>query len=312
MEIELPDTRQGLSDLSKGIKTKVLADGIGGELHAFNIAQGIDVTADFDNSVLSVAAEKNHFIKFRLGEKNNEIFHKTLDFTNTVSRGIAQELKGLNAPNFKNGNDWGFDFSDHGKVNFPTEIADQITLFQNINIHYLTFAAGTAPIEPLLVAKGWVMADIATALAGAIIIKAAADQAHRDAKTYTQDANSYMATPEINIHKIADFLQSRHQNDGRVLGDYTFNTSDAPALEKAQLSSILASTNKQLQHIVIGSVMTSMVNFPLTVHKGTSLNQPAEILPAFGELAMGKGHNQCIVVNPNALLKGIVKVIVKK
>jgi hypothetical protein len=77
------------------------------------------------------------------------------------------------------------------------------------------------------------------------------------------------------------------------------------------LSSIVMSGNKQLHHIVLGSVMTSMVNFPLTIHKGESLNQPAEILPPFGELAMGKGHSSVIVVNPNPLLKAVVKVIVR-
>ena len=156
------------------------------------------------------------------------------------------------------------------------------------------------------------MADIALALAGGVTTKATADQNHRDAKTYTQNANSFMATPEIDIHKIADFLQNRHPNDGRALGAYGFDTSDAPPLEKFQLSDIPISGNKQLQHIVLGSIMTSMVNFDQMVHKGTNLNRPGETLPAYGELAMGKGYSSCIVVCPNALKPGIVKVLVRR
>lgn len=69
MEIIIPTSRQGLSNLSKGIKTKVLADGSTGECAGFIILQSINVTNNYANSLLSLGHEEQYGIKFRLGEK---------------------------------------------------------------------------------------------------------------------------------------------------------------------------------------------------------------------------------------------------
>lgn len=159
---------------------------------------------------------------------------------------------------------------------------------------------------------GWVMATLAVNLGLAVAQKLTAAQNHRDAKTETQNANEDMATADIDIHKFANFLHGRHENDARALGDYGFDTSDAPSLEKPQISTIPILSHKQLDHIVFGSIMTSMVNFDLKVHKGQSIDSPFVILPAFGELAMTKGYSACIIENFNPLKEGIVKVIVHK
>jgi len=312
MEIILPTTTQGKSNLYKDIRDKVLADGAGGECYKFTIAQNIDVAGDYNKTLDSLTHEKNHGTKFRLGEKNNQDAHAIFDEINLVSRGIGQELKSLNSPNFKNGNEYGFDFSDKGAIDFPTKLADQITLFENINEFYLTFAAGTCPIEPFLVTKGYVMATLALKLAGAVTKKSTADQNHRDAKTETGLRNQDMSTPEINIHKFANFLQSRHKDDGRALGDYGFETSDAPSLEKAQMSGIPIGEDKHLQHIVKDSMMTNMTGEPINVFKGMKKKGIGITIPGFGELAMDKGYSKCIVTSGNLLKPGIVKTIVAR
>ena len=67
-------------------------------------------------------------------------------------------------------------------------------------------------------------------------------------------------------------------------------------------------SEKQLDHIVLNSIMTSMVNIDLMVYNGQTTDSPGEKLPAYGELAMGKGYSHCIVVCLDPLKKGIVKV----
>ncbi|MEI6815502.1 MAG: hypothetical protein WCL14_02740 [Bacteroidota bacterium] len=308
MEIDLPTTTTGRITLSKAIKEKVTADGVGGECAKFIIAQNIDVDADVTNAEAALVHEIASAKLFRLGEKNNAEAHVVFDKINTVSRAISQELKNLNAPNYINGNDWGFDFSASGAAHFPTTQADQITLFQAINTHYLTFAAGTASIEPLLVKRGWVMATLTTQLTGAVTQKNDSKQNFRDSESETAARNEDMSIPEINIHKFANFLHSRHQDDARTLGDYGFDTSDAPTKERDQISTIDMASEKQLDHIVLNSIMTSMVNIDLMVYNGQTTDSPGEKLPAYGELAMGKGYSHCIVVCLDPLKKGIVKV----
>ena len=312
MEINLPTGTQGKVDLTDGIKTKVTADGPGGECAKFVIAQSIDVDANLISAKAALVHEKEHFRLFRLGEKNNAYAHKVFDEINTVSRGIAQELKILKAPNYMDINVYGFSFNAKGANDFPAKEVEFITLFEDINTHYLTFAPGTCEIEPYLVAKEYVMATLATKLAGAVTAKADSVQNFKDAKTETQYRNEDMATPELDIHKFADFMQIRHKDDLRVAGDYTFETSDAPTTEKDQISIIPALNHKQLQHIVIGSVMTNMTGKPVQVFKGTHITGAGETIPGYGELLMSKGYSNAIVACNDPLKDGIVKVRVRR
>ncbi len=312
MKTVAPVTRQGTSNLIKALRDKIAADGSTGECYAFNAAQGINLATDYSNSVLAVGHEATHFIKFRAGEKNNAQADKVFKFMNTVSRGIAGELKDLNAPLFTDSNDYGFDFNESGKNDFPTKLEDQVTLFQNINAHYLTFATGTCPIERKLVSKGWVMATIASSVAAAVTQKALAAQNHIDAKTETGLANSKMATAEINMHKIIDFLHGRHEDDTRALGDYGIDTSDAPDLERAQLSNVPIGVDKKLQHIVFGGTMTNMTGDPIIVFKGKVKRGLGVTIPGHGELAMTKGYSNAIVTTPSTSRAGMVKTITKR
>ncbi len=312
MEIVLPTTTQGKSNLYKAIRAKVLADGTSGECYDFIIAQEIDVNADYNSTLDALVHEENNDSKISLKEYNNSCFYKTLDATNTVSRGIAQELKILLSPNFKDGGLFGIDFSSTGAVNFPTKQADQIALFRAINKYYLTFAPDPCIIDPYLVAKGYVMATIALALTDAEDLKDDAFQLNLDAMLETSERNKDMATPEINIHKFANFLQTRHPDDGRWLGLYGFVTSDAPAKEKDQISSVPIGKNKQLQHIVLGSTMVNMTGDPVIVHKGKKKKGIGITIPGHGELLMGKGFANVVVVSTNPLQGGIIRVRVRR
>ncbi len=234
-----------------------------------------------------------------------------MEVVNEVSRAIYQYVKLLNAPLFQNSNVWGFTVSPKGAVHFPTTIGDQITLFENIHQYYASFSPGTAPIEHLLTSKNWVMSTIYTKCEDAKGFKSDADQNFKDSKTQTQDMNANMAPSEIDVHKIAAFLQVLRKDNLRVAGDYGFKTSDAPGLEVDQLSSIDISSDLLIDHIVIDSIMTSMVDFDMQVQQGTTNNHPLETLKAFGELAMAKGHSRSLVINSNLLKDGIVKVRVK-
>ena len=312
MEIIIPTTRQGLSNLSKGIKTKVLADGATGECAGFIITQSINVTNNYANSLLSLGHENQQGVDFRLGEKNNAEADAVFNLTETVCRDIGKELTGLYTPDRTHKIDYGFDISPTGASTFPTTQDGWKTLFNNINTHYLTFPVGTADIESLLVKKGWVMATLALKLAAALIQKVTAAQNHKDARNETQFANADMATADLDIHKFANFLHGRHETDTRALGDYGFDTSDAPQLESDQMSGVPIGVNKQLQHIVLGSILTNMTADPIIIHKGTTVTGPGVIIPGFGELAMTKGYSNAIVVGTNPLKAGIVKVRVAR
>jgi len=308
MEIVLPTSRQGLSNLYKGIKTKVLADGPTGECAGFIIAQSIDVTFDYGKTLDSLVHEEGHGVKFRLGEKNNAQADAVFNLIETVCRGIGKELTSLYAPDRTHKIDYGFDISPTGASTFPTTQDDWKTLFTSINTQYLTFPVGTADIEPLLIKKGWVMATLVTNLAAAVTQKLTAAQNHRDAKTETQSANADMATADINIHKFANFLHGRHDTDARALGDYSFDTSDAPQLEKDQISTAPIGSQRQIQHIIFGSIMTNMTADPLIVFKGNTMTGAGITIPGFGELAMTKGYNRAIIKGTNPLKDGIAKV----
>lgn len=281
------------------IRDKVLADGVGGELHAFIPSKSIDLDDNITAIELAITKEilwKNNVL---FAENKNEFYHSKMEFVKTVIRGIGSDLKVDINSGITGMGLWGFTTEGSDEIDYPTEERQWLDLWNAIYEKYDSYPPGTAPIEHYIVSQHWVM----TTINDEMIL---AEGAHDDAiEFYLQSyiakeaMEAAMVEPDRCDGLIIEKLKVLHPNDMRSLGLYLIKTSNAKTSKHIQVSKIDPVSGKVISNLVKPGVLESLVGWDLHVFQGKTTTGTYRTLTALGKLPIGDGQTESTIFNPN-------------
>ncbi len=310
--IDYPDEFGKLATLSGNILAKHTKDGTTSVLLPFLAQQNIDLSVDatsvssaqaHDTSYLSLIKQSGNY--HQQGEQSMKPVMKHI-------RGEAQFLKAFYKPNFKAIGDWGITIEDGGKIIYPTDVADQVTLFTNIVKKHNSFLTGTSPLQAYLAQHNIDLDEDAANAGAAQDSYNAFLTANSSAENETQQRDEIMEDVVDNIHQIGDFLKKLFDPNTKAMGAWGFTVDESAPDPKEQVSKVDIGGTKVTGSIVRDSIFTNLGTDALNVIKGRKLTGLLTVVPPGGQLAMTKGYSSITVTNPSKFSIGKYKVLVHK
>lgn len=297
--------------LFNSINKKHTADGATSVLGALLTQNGIDLSVD----ATAVGNAQTHEDSRLLLTKQSGNYHQlsVLKMKTVLEhiRGMVQFLKSFYKANFKAIGEWGATITDTGKIIYPTDVADQITLFTNIQKQHNSYLAGQSPLLAYLSQNNIDLPTDATAAAAAQDYYTKFQNAAKSAEEETQNRDALMDPVFEHVSAIGDFLKKLF-NPNTNVGDWGFVVDNSKKKPKLQTSNVKIGAKTGVNGVVIGSTMTNLGTGDLYVFKGKKITTVPIIVHAGEQLGMTKGFSFITVVNPSTLVPGKFKVLVNK
>jgi hypothetical protein len=312
MKIVPAETLADILKMTTKAEAKIALDGVGGELHDFIILKEIDLPTNITNIGLAIGHETNWKHYKMEAEAKIAFYQKTLTFGEEVLRGIGQDLKVDLAPDYRDMGLWSYNIDHESEIVYPTENQEWIRLWNAVYLKYSSYGVGLAPIEKYVVSQGWVMDTINTNMGLAETAKDDSIDLYNLSYIEERAMTSAMVTPDADNTMIIDKLKVLHANDLRDLAYYGIQTSNAATKEHDQTSSILPSGSKVISNIVLPSILSNPNAWALNVFQGKTMTGTVRVLPANGQIPMGKGDSEITVANPDTMRVAKLKSVIWK
>jgi hypothetical protein len=226
-------------------------------------------------------------------------------------RGIAQNGKSV-LPTMSGLGDYGFDIRDGKRVVIPGSERSLKLLVVAVNTKVLSFTTPPCPFDPYLTLKTIVLTDDIANIILAIDMKGDAAQLRQDCNGIIHTINVKMEAGEINLRDFAEVITQVSPNDPALAALYGYKTRNTSAIDKKQITKLLPSEFKGIEHIAKLTLLENNTNQDLWVRKGKKRTGAYVILPANGTLLITYGYGNCTVQNPSTTHPAEVSSTVKR
>jgi hypothetical protein len=273
-------------------------------LTAFLAQQNI-VLAD-DVSAANDAGAFENERRAKAGEAENCTQRRDMAFGPVFGkvRDYYQFLKKFYGPNFMELNLWGAPITTSGRIAYPSEFTERLTIYHALKDKYAAYAPGASPLDPYLTLHGQSMADNTTAANSALAFHNQAKDLAGKAEDATQDRNNVWLHVMEHLRAIGGFLISLYNTNPKELNRWGFTVDDSPRAPKQVKSKVKLLSHITVGSLIIGGTFRNIGTVPLTVYKGSSATGPSVIVNP-GELyGITKGGSTITVVNPSSTTTG--------
>lgn len=294
------------------INDKNTNDGAASVLIALLAQKGIDLGTDATAVATAQTHETGRLLLTKQSGNYHELGQLKMKTVMQHVRGMLQFLKSFYKPNLKGIGDWGATITDRGKIIYPTNVADQITLFTNIQTQHNSYAPGASPLLAYLTQNKIDLPTDATNAAAAQKFYNSFQNAAKSAEEETQDRDALMDPVFEHVRAIGDFLKKLFNPNTKGLGDWGFVVDNSKKKPRYRTTPVKIGEQKMSNGIVIGSTFTNVGTGDLQVYQGKTTVGTPIIVHAGEQLGMTKGFSVITVVNPSTLIPGKFKVLVHK
>lgn len=253
-------------------------------------------------------SEKSHMAENRTQQRDlkfNPVFAYVRDY--------YQFLKKFYTPNYMQIGEWGAPITVSGRIAYPNEFAERVTIFKALKTKYDTYLPpGTSPLDPYLNLHQLSIPDNNTDVD-------AADQLNKDAKSLakkaedsTEERNNVWNPVMAHMRSIGGFLMSLYSTNPKEVGEWGFTVNDSPRAPKEVVSKVKLGSQLTVRSLIIGGTFKNIGPVPLMVYKGDGPAGPSvTVLP--NELyGITKGYSTITVVNPSNTTTGVFSALRNK
>jgi hypothetical protein len=293
------------------INDKVIADGPGGEMVTMMENKGINLTDRLADCAAAILLKNARNLTEGLGKGKVNAADIIKDRVVKHIRGIAQTGRSV-LPTLSGLDDYGFNVMDGKKVIIPVKLPDIKILVVAIKNKVSSFTTPPCPFTPYLTLKAIVLADDITDISDAVTLKFDAAGLRETAKGNTHDMAVLLEPSEINLRDFAGVIKELHGDDPGVAALYGFTTRNTPFVEKKQISKILPTEFKTIEHISKLTLLVNNTNQDLWVRKGKKRTGAYLILKANSTLLATYGYGTCTIQNPSTTTPAEVSSTVNK
>lgn len=291
------------------IKAKHIADGASSVIKAFLTQHSINLTDDETAGIDASANEKARALLTKQAENFKELRDLKMKPVMKHIRKCAQNLKSFYAPNVHELGNWGITVDGEGRLVYPSDFNEQVTLFKNLKTKHDSFAPGTSPLETFLTQQKIDFTKDDLDVDAAKDYNTNFKQAQKDSEDETELRNTTWKDANEHIHLIGDYLKKTFPDNSKKLGEWGITVDNSPRKPKERISKVMPAGTLKITGVVIGGTLTNIGTTDLHIYKGKGTTGTPIIVHPNEMIGMVKGFSTITVVNPSDTEAGKFKVL---
>ena len=293
------------------IAAQLIIDGPSGIMVTMMANKGINianrVTDCNDCIVLEISyAAKDGLSKGKVFEGN-----KIQKEISTHLRNIGQNGKSV-LPFITDLGLYGYDIVGGTLIKIPTTPLGLKELATALQLKISSFVLPVCPLSPYIATKAYNIPNDILALASVITMKVDAKQLRQEMVGITHTIATKMEAGEINLRDFAEVIIEVYGEDPAAAAKYGFKTRNTPTVEKDQITNLLPTEFKGLEHVAKLTFIKNPTNQDLWVRKGKKRTGAYEIIKANSSFLVTYGYGNCTIQNPSLTVSSKVSATINK
>lgn len=291
---------------------KHTADDDNSVLNSFLEENEIDLTADQVLEVNALLHERNrqHILEIQGKQRQLVVNYLLTPWSEMLS--AAQYLKKYYKDNVRNLSLWSIPISATGKINYPTDEGDKLSLVDSFWSYHASLPVGKSPLDAFIASNSVDVAKIILHIASAKTTYASLVQNIVTEQQETGERDRVWAPVWEHTKSIGAFLMKMYVSNPKMVCNWGYNVVDASSKQSLRTTKLIIGAKLSVNNVVPGSTLSNLGTGELHVYKGKTTTGTPIVVKAGEHLGMLKGFSMITVVNPSIEVAGKFSTLVNR